>query len=108
MHIVMNLSAEKRQALQRMLAQNLSAAVIADKIRIPRKIAQEIRVNYIQRNTKSLYAEQCITLTELSSAQRQRLKTLVSLNCSIYTICSALSMEKANVQKLIKECKGAN
>lgn len=102
---MISLSFEKQQTLQRMLGKNKSSASIAEELCIPRKTAHKIRVSYIQQNTKSLFVEQEIRLNQLSDTQLQRLKTLVSLGSAISTICSALSMEKINVERLLQELK---
>lgn len=102
---MITLSDEKRIRLAEMIKNNHSTAMISGALCIPKAFVQKLKVQYISDNKKSLFAVQRTTLQQLSEAQLKRLQSLVSLDCSVSTICSALNMEVVNVKALIKELK---
>lgn len=99
------LTPEKHRCLIDMLHDNQPAAVIADKLRINRRVVQQLRLQFISKNNKSLFMAQKTTLAELSPNQLLRLKTLVSLDASVGVICASFDMTADNVRSLIEELK---
>ncbi|MBO7920966.1 hypothetical protein J5X92_01880 [Alteromonas sp. K632G] len=103
---MITLSNEKQQHLQKLLARNSGNMEIANAMGITRKKAHTLKLEFIRlmnpTNPESSELLDRVNLPKLNKENQKRLDSLISLNCPVVNIATALDIPEIQVYAAIK------